>query len=94
MSDNEAYFDSQRFRDEQDRDREHRRTARLAAIKAMHIVCEAIREAKEIPSGHLYAALMPHGCTLTMYEAIIGVVTRSGVVEKKGDLLVWKGAKA
>ena len=69
-------------------------TARLAAIKAMHIVCEAVREAKQIPSGHLYAALMAHGCTLTMYEAIIGVVTRSGVIEKRGDLLVWKGAAA
>ena len=34
-----------------------------AALDALRAVADAIRDAGEIPAGHLYAALMGHGCT-------------------------------
>ena len=65
----------------------------LAAIK---LVADCIREAGEIPSGHLYALLMGHGCTLAQYESIIGILTAStddtpALVGLRGHLLTWQG---
>ncbi|MEQ1862834.1 MAG: hypothetical protein ABMA13_23170 [Chthoniobacteraceae bacterium] len=54
-------------------------------------VSEAIRSLGEVPSGHLYARVMKY-LPLEAYEAVIGILVGSGVVEKRGDLLVWKGA--
>jgi len=52
---------------------------------------EAIRSLGEVPSGHLYARVMAY-LPIEVYDAAIGLIVGSGVVEKRGDLLVWKGA--
>jgi hypothetical protein len=63
-------------------------------LKALMAVADAIKAAGEIPAGHLYAALMPHGCTLAAFESMVGVLTRKvdgaePLVLRRGDLLVW-----
>jgi hypothetical protein len=54
-------------------------------------VTETIREAREIPAGTLYAALMQYGCDIEAFEKLIAIVTGSGLVEKRGNLLRWVG---
>lgn len=55
-------------------------------------VTETIREAGEVPSGTLYAALMERGCSLETYERIIGVIERAGLIRKSaGGLITWTG---
>ena len=58
-----------------------------AGLKALMLVADAIKEAGQIPAGHLYAALMTHGCTLTTFESLVGLLTRgeSAIVERHGD---------
>ena len=62
----------------------------LLAVKA---IADCIKEAGQIPAGHLYAALMGHGCTLNAFEQIVGLLTstRQGkaLVRRENDLLIW-----
>lgn len=51
---------------------------------------EAIRDAGEIPSGHLYAALMGH-MTLDQYNTIISVLKKAGKIEEKFNMLKYIG---
>lgn len=60
-----------------------------AALKVVTIIADAIREAGEIPSGHLYAMLMPFGINLHLYQQIIDGLQKAGRVKKTGDLLTW-----
>jgi len=60
-----------------------------AAIRVVQAVAEAIREAGEIPAGHLYA-LMMNVTDLAGFDRIVGLLIDAGVVLKKGDLLVWQ----
>ena len=54
-------------------------------------VTETIRELGSVPSGHLYARLMGH-MSLEIYEGIIGVLVRKGMVRREpSHLLVWTG---
>ena len=64
-----------------------------AGLKALMTVADVIKESGQIPAGRLYAALMTHGCTLTTFESLVGLLTRgeSAIVERRGDLLIWKG---
>lgn len=57
----------------------------LAYVKA---IAEAIQEAKEIPSGHLYAVLMDK-MSLDQYNQIIGILKRTGLVTEDHHLLKW-----
>lgn len=63
-----------------------------AGLNVVFAVTEAIREAHEIPAGTLYAVLMGrvdiHG-----FDKIVSIVTGSGLVEKRGDLLRWLGER-
>ncbi len=61
-----------------------------AAIKVLSAVYEAIAATGDagIPGGTLYAHLMAQGCTLENYTAIVGTLTRSGLVTKRGEILV------
>lgn len=59
-------------------------------LETIRVVADAIRELGSVPSGHLYARLMSHMSHAT-YEKIIGVITRSGLVEEKNHLLTWIG---
>ena len=56
------------------------------------LVNDSIREAGPlgIPSGHLYAILMAHGCSLEQYEALIGALLAMGMIRKSGDCLYSK----
>lgn len=61
-----------------------------SALSVLQTVAEAIRDAGEIPSGHLYAVLMGMGCSLENYNRILGMLTRSGLVEvTPGHLVRW-----
>jgi len=52
------------------------KTEVAAGFRVVQAVAEAIREAREIPSGHLYATLMPTGMSLQQYQSIIGTLLR------------------
>lgn len=60
-----------------------------AALNSIRAVADAIKELGEVPSGSLYANLMSV-LTFSEYEKIIGILTRSGLVAKRDNLLVWK----
>lgn len=53
---------------------------------------EAIREAGEIPSGHLYAVVMGR-MGLEMYETAIQMLVKGGLVRNNNHLLTWIGPK-
>lgn len=57
-------------------------------------VLETIQQAGPIgaPGGHLYAALMAQGCSLSQFESLMGALVRSGRVEKRGDCYHATGA--
>lgn len=59
-------------------------------VEVIQTIMEVIRERSEIPSGELYALLMPSGCTLAQYEKLEDIMIKSGKVEKKGQVLKWK----
>lgn len=61
------------------------------AFNTIVAVTEAIREAREIPEGTLYAALMGHGCDLATFEKMVRIIVNTGLVEKRGKLLRWIG---
>ena len=64
-------------------------------LLACKLVADLIKEAGEIPAGHLYALLMPQGCSLQTFEYIIGMFTSDKhakpLVTRRGDLLIWNG---
>ena len=60
-----------------------------AVIEIVRSVAETIREAKRVPAGTIYAALMTQGCTMQQYDQIEGLLLRSGVVRKANDELIW-----
>lgn len=61
----------------------------LGVIEATMAIGDAIRELGQVPSGELYARLMPAGIDLGSFEAIIGVLTKAGVVKQSNYLLTW-----
>ncbi len=62
----------------------------VSAMMVLKAVAEAIRDAKGMPSGTLYAALSSKGCSLDQYEKIIGMMERSGLIRRDGNhYLTW-----
>lgn len=59
-----------------------------AGLATLRALAEAIRELKQIPSGHLYARVMNY-MDINAYEKAISLLCNSGVIRKNGDLLVW-----
>lgn len=59
------------------------------AIEILKVCFECIQAHGPIgmPSGILYAVLMSQGCDLPKYNKILATLTKSGLVEKRGDLL-------
>lgn len=51
---------------------------------------EAIREAGEMPSGHLYAILMDQ-LSLPLYNEMIATLKRAKLVEERGHVLKYIG---
>lgn len=60
------------------------------ALTILAALADAIRELKRIPSGHLYALLMPK-MSLAQYETAIDLLIKAGLVRKASDELVWEG---
>lgn len=62
-----------------------------AAIQTIRAIADAIKELKEVPSGHLYAQLMGR-MSLDQYNQIIGILVNAGVVKQDPSyLLHWIG---
>jgi hypothetical protein len=68
-------------------------TQKRALILIVSAITETIKEAGELgaPGGHMYAALMAHGCTLNQFESIMAALVRLGRVEKRGQSYFLKG---
>jgi len=56
----------------------------------LRILAEAIRGAGRIPSGHLYAMMMP-ACGLNQYETAIKVLKDAQLVAEENHVLRWRG---
>lgn len=61
-----------------------------AAVNAIAAMAEAIRELKEVPSGHLYAVLCGK-MSLEQYNNAIRLICDTGLVELRGHVLRWVG---
>ncbi len=68
-------------------------------ITALRAIAKAITETVALagplgaPGGHLYAALMSAGCTLSTFEQIMSGLVSAGVLTKRGECYFVKGAK-
>lgn len=60
-----------------------------SAIEVLSAVYDVLAGAGSdgVPAGSIYALLMAHGCTLEQYQGIEGMLVRTGLVSKRGDLL-------
>jgi hypothetical protein len=61
-------------------------------IKALKDVADAVIEVVRTtqgtfgtPGGHLYAAMMAHGCTIGMYQQIMDGLVKAGKLRKQGE---------
>jgi hypothetical protein len=61
-----------------------------AALGILTAVADAIRDLKEVPSGHLYANLMSK-LSFAQYEQVIGVLKSTGLIKENAHLLTWVG---
>ena len=60
-----------------------------ALLSVVSIVVETLEECPEgLPEGHLYALLMPMGCTLDHFNKLVDLLVGSGRVKKQGGKLV------
>ncbi len=66
----------------------------IAVVRVAQAVAEAIRDLREVPSGHLYARLMGV-MTLQQYEQVIDLLVDAHLVERTpSHLLRWIGPAA
>lgn len=56
-------------------------------------VAETVRDLREVPSGHLYAALLPNvpNLSATDYQLVVDSLKRCKLIEEKSHLLRWVG---
>lgn len=61
-------------------------------LAALGAIIEAIETTGDtgIPSGHLYAYLMPTGITLDVYNKMESMLIASGRIVKRGDVLYYQ----
>ena len=59
-----------------------------AQIELIKILADTIKESKEIPNGHLYAAVMG-SVSLDVYQSCIGILKRAGLVKETYNMLIW-----
>jgi hypothetical protein len=64
---------------------------RAAAMRIIITIGEMIQDAGQIPSGHLYAMLMPTGLSLESYNRIITTLVKCKVITQENFLLTWIG---
>ena len=58
------------------------------AIEAVASIGRIIRDAKRIPSGHLYAQLMGV-LSLDKYESIIAILVKGNLIKIESHELIW-----
>lgn len=62
-------------------------------LRAIKLAMDCIEEAAKVagpfgaPSGVVYAALSEHGMTLSVYQQIIGAMTRAGKITVEFDCI-------
>ncbi len=58
----------------------------------LEIIVEAVKEGGPlgVPGGHLYAALMAYGCSLSLFERMMEVLVEEGKLTKRGQLYFVK----
>lgn len=61
-----------------------------AAISMTHALAEAIRTAREIPTGTLYAAAM-NACSLSQLDALLDILKKAGLITVQGHVARWIG---
>jgi hypothetical protein len=59
-------------------------------IRMVFAVSDAIRELREVPSGHLYAQVMGF-VSLQEYQMILDILTGAGAVKVENHLITWMG---
>lgn len=59
-----------------------------AALVLVKVLADAVKEAGEIPSGALYAAVMSK-IDLNTYNRVLDILQKAGVIEVKGNLVKW-----
>lgn len=64
-----------------------------AVLQMLRIVADAIKALGQVPSGELYAVLMPR-MSLTTYEKMLSLLESSGVVTVSNHLITWVGVPA
>lgn len=52
-------------------------------------VADTIRESGSAPAGIIYAALSAHGCSLQVFERIVGFLESEDLIRRDGDTLTW-----
>jgi hypothetical protein len=62
----------------------------LAGLNILAAVAETIREAGEVPSGTIYAALLGK-VSMEGYTSLLRTLKGAGLVEEKNHLLRWIG---
>lgn len=62
----------------------------MAGFNLVMLVADTIRQAGEIPSGHLYATVMGT-LPLEAYNTVIEKLKKTGLVTEKNHLLKWVG---
>lgn len=60
----------------------------MAIVEVCKAVIQTVQEAKSVPAGTVYAALMVQGCSLSQFDQIISLCVDAGKIRKNGDLLV------
>lgn len=63
-------------------------TNQTKAIEIVKAVAEAIRDLKEVPSGHLYAQLSKY-MSLDLYNTIISQLEKLGLIKVNNHLITW-----
>lgn len=61
-----------------------------ATLNVVMAVAEAVRELKQVPSGHLYATLCDK-LTLEDYNAVVATLKGAGLVTERHHTLTWTG---
>jgi hypothetical protein len=64
-----------------------------AGFEILKATAEAIRDAGQVPAGHLYAMLCGH-LSIGGFESLISTLVNADLVKRNGDMLVWIAPRA